>query len=67
MQIQFKSIQSVFQGSIIMRLDVSMWSSLGQILDAAYLFCFCSIKKKNSYHLLPSLPHSGETDDSPDN
>lgn len=29
-----------------MRLDVSMWSSLGQILDAAYLFCFRSIKKK---------------------
>lgn len=25
---------------------MSMWSSLGQILDAAYLFCFRSIKKK---------------------
>ena len=51
-----------------MRLDVSMWSSLGQILDAAYLFCFRYIKKKNSgYHLLLSLPHNGETDDSPDN
>lgn len=42
-QIEFQGIQPVFQASITMRLDVSKWSYLGQILFAADLFCFCSV------------------------